>query len=72
MRPVLHGDRVLASVVGVDARGRREGKVKEVLERAHSTIVGRFLEESGVALVVPDETRIDRTGSAGRISPWLA
>ncbi len=57
MRPVLHGDRVLASVVGVDARGRREGKVKEVLERAH-TIVGRFLEESGVALVVPDETRI--------------
>ncbi len=60
MRPVLHGDRVLASVVGVDRRGRREGKVKEVLERAHETIVGRFVEESGVALVVPDETRISQ------------
>ncbi len=60
MRPVLHGDRVLASVVGVDHRGRREGKVKEVLERAHETIVGRFVEESGVALVVPDETRISQ------------
>jgi ribonuclease R len=60
MRPVLHGDRVMASVVGVDNRGRREGKVKEVLERAHETIVGRFVEESGVALVVPDETRISQ------------
>ena len=60
MRPVLHGDRVLASVVGVDHRGRREGKVKEVLERAHDTIVGRFVEESGVALVVPDEARISQ------------
>ena len=60
MRPVLHGDRVLASVVGVDHRGRREGRVKEVLERAHETIVCRFVEESGVALVVPDETRISQ------------
>jgi ribonuclease R len=60
MRPVLHGDRVLASVVGVDHRGRKEGKVKEVLERAHDTIVGRFVEESGVALVVPDEARISQ------------
>ncbi|MEE4173118.1 MAG: ribonuclease R [Xanthomonadales bacterium] len=60
MRPVLHGDRVMASVVGVDHRGRKEGKVKEVLERAHETIVGRFVEESGVALVVPDEARISQ------------
>ncbi|KAA9133104.1 ribonuclease R [Marinihelvus fidelis] len=60
MRSVLHGDRVLASVIGVDHRGRREGKVKEVLERANQTVVGRFVEESGVALVVPDETRISQ------------
>jgi len=60
MRPVLHGDRILASVVGVDRRGRKEGKVKEVLERAHESIVGRFVEESGVALVVPDESRISQ------------
>jgi len=60
MRSVLHGDRVLASVVGVDARGRREGAVTEILERAHERIVGRFVEESGIALVVPDDPRINQ------------
>jgi ribonuclease R len=58
MRRVLHGDRVLAGVVGVDSRGRREGVITEVLEREHATIVGRFVRESGVALVVPDDPRI--------------
>jgi ribonuclease R len=58
MRSVLHGDRVLASVIGVDARGRREGAVREVLERAHQRVVGRFVEESGIARVVPDDPRI--------------
>jgi ribonuclease R len=58
MKSVLHGDRVLASVIGVDSRGRREGAVREILERAHERIVGRFVEESGIALVVPDDPRI--------------
>jgi ribonuclease R len=60
MRSVLHGDHVLASVIGVDARGRREGAVTEILERAHERIVGRFVEESGIALVVPDDPRINQ------------
>jgi ribonuclease R len=60
MRSVLHGDRVLASVIGVDARGRREGAVREVLERAHQRVVGHFVEESGIALVVPDDARINQ------------
>ena len=60
MRSVLHGDRVLASVIGVDRQGRKEGRVKEVLEHANETVVGRFVEESGIALVVPDETRINQ------------
>jgi ribonuclease R len=60
MRSVLHGDRVLASVIGLDARGRREGAVREILERAHSRVVGRFVEESGIALVVPDDPRISQ------------
>jgi ribonuclease R len=59
MRSVLNGDRVLASVVGVDRRGRKEGVIREVLERANETIVGRFVEESGIALVVPDNPRIN-------------
>jgi len=58
MRLVLHGDRVLASVTRVDRRGRREGAVAEVLERANDTVVGRFQVESGIAFVVPDEPRI--------------
>jgi len=58
MRSVLHGDRVLASVIGLDARGRREGAIREILERAHEKIVGRFVEESGIALVVPDDPRM--------------
>ncbi len=58
MRQVLHGDRVLAAVVGVDQRGRKEGAIHEVLERAHTSIVGRFVEESGVALVVPDNPKV--------------
>jgi len=60
MRSVLHGDRVLASVIGVDTRGRREGAIREILERAHEKIVGRFVEESGIALVVPDDPRINQ------------
>ncbi len=60
MRSVLHGDRVLASVIGLDARGRREGAIREILERAHEKIVGRFVVESGIALVVPDDPRINQ------------
>jgi len=58
MRSVMNGDKVLASVIGVDRRGRKEGVVREVLERANEQIVGRFVEESGIALVVPDNPRI--------------
>ena len=60
MRSVLHGDRVLASVIGIDSRGRKEGAVREVLERAHQRVVGHFVEESGIALVVPDDSRINQ------------
>ncbi len=34
MQKVLHGDRVMARISGVDRRGRPEGKIVEVLERA--------------------------------------
>lgn len=59
MRQVMHGDRVLASVVGTDHRGRKEGAIREVLERVHESIVGRFIEESGVAFVLPDNPKIN-------------
>jgi ribonuclease R len=58
MRKVLHGDRVLASVVGVDRRGRRQGAIVEVLERRSPRLVGRVIEENGLVLVKPDDRRL--------------
>ncbi len=58
MHAVMHGDRVLVRVVGVDRRGRREGALVEVLERAHHEIVGRFIKEGGVGFVESSNKRI--------------
>ncbi len=58
MRKVMHGDRVHASVINVDHRGRLEGAIVEVLERSNSHLVGRYFEESGIGFVAPDEKRI--------------
>ena len=58
MRKVWHGDRVVTQVSGMDRRGRREGAVIEILERAYSSVVGRLHIEKGVAFVVPDNKRI--------------
>ena len=58
MRMLLHGDRAVVRLVGVDHRGRREGAVVDVLERAHTQVVGRLYLEAGVGFVVPDNKRI--------------
>ncbi len=60
MREVLHGDRVMVRIAGMDRRGRPEGKVVEVLERANTRIVGRVVVENGVTLVVPENRRISQ------------
>ncbi len=60
MRKVTHGDRVLASVTGVDRQGRREGAIVEVLERRLNRLLGRYTEEAGIAYIVPDDKRIQR------------
>ena len=60
MRKLLHGDRAVARVIGVDYRGRREGAVVEVIERNTETVVGRFREERGVCFVTPDNKRINQ------------
>lgn len=58
MRTVLHGDRAVVRVVGVDARGRKEGAVVEVLERANRNVVGRLHIEMGLGFVQPDNKRL--------------
>ena len=58
MRKVLHGDRVLLNLVGVDNRGRKQGAIAEVLERRAARLVGRIVVENGVVLVTPDDRRL--------------
>ena len=58
MRKVLHGDRVLGSVVGADRRGRKQGAIAEVLERRSTRLVGRIVVQDGVTVVVPDDKRL--------------
>ncbi len=58
MRGLLHGDRIIARIVGIDKRGRKEGAMVEILQRANQLVVGRYFEEKGVAFVVPQNKRI--------------
>jgi len=70
MQKVLHGDRVLARVVGTDRRGRAEGTIVEVKERANTHVIGRLLNENGVWVVAPEDKRIGQdilvSGSPGK------
>ena len=60
MHKVLHGDVVLARVTGVDRRGRLEGSIVDVLERAARKVVGRLFVEQGVAFVIAENKRISQ------------
>ena len=60
MQKVFDGDRTLVATVGADAKGRREGKVVEVLERAVSVLPGRYMEESGIGFLMPYNTRVSQ------------
>ena len=57
MRAVLHKDRVRIRVVRHDRKGRPEGRVLEIVERANDLIIGRLLLESGIWIVVPEDKR---------------
>lgn len=58
MRSVMHGDRAVVRVVGLDQRGRKEGALVEVLERANHKVVGRLYIETGLGFVQPDNKRL--------------
>ena len=58
LRKALHGDRVLASISGVDRRGRREGAIVEVLEHRLTRLTGRYSERARIGMVVPDDRRV--------------
>jgi ribonuclease R len=60
MDKVLHGDQAIARVVGMDRKGRPEGKIVEVTGRANSRLVGRVFQEHGVSYVVAENRRISQ------------
>ena len=60
MEKVLHGDRAIGRVIGVDRKGRPEGKIVEVIERANTRVVGRVYCEHGVWFAVAENQRISQ------------
>ncbi len=58
MLKVLHGDRVLVRITGTGRNGKPEGSIVEVTERRTNKLVGRFISERGVPVVVPEDQRI--------------
>lgn len=71
MNPLLHNDRAMVRIAGIDKKGRREGSVVEILERNTHQIVGRLYKEDGFIYVVPDNKNIAQTvlvqkGGAGK------
>src|SRR5436189_1170595 len=58
----MHGDRVVVRISRnqpyARAKGRQEGRVIRILERAHNTIVGTLQHSRNFHYVVPDDPRI--------------
>jgi ribonuclease R len=54
----MHGDRVLARIERRRADGRAEGRVVQILEREHRTVVGLFRYGPHGNFVLPYDTRI--------------
>lgn len=61
MDQLMHNDRAVVRVSGIDKKGRREGAVVEVLERNTHQVVGRLYKERGFVYVVPDNKNIAQT-----------
>ena len=60
MSQVMHGDRAMVRISGLDRRGRPEGKLIEVLERRTQKLVGRVVHSTGVTIVAAEDKRINQ------------
>ena len=60
MSQVMHGDRAMVRMSGLDRRGRPEGKIVEVLERRTQKLVGRVIRSSGVTIVAAEDKHINQ------------
>lgn len=60
MSQVMHGDRAMVRMSGLDRRGRPEGKIVEVLERRTQNLVGRVIRTAGVTIVAAEDKRVNQ------------
>lgn len=60
MRSLMHSDRVLVNIIGLDYRGRREGTLVEILSRGTQQIVGKYIVKQNVAFIEPDNRRFSQ------------
>jgi len=60
MHTVLHGDRAVARIAGLDRRGRQEGAIVEVIQRGNPLIVGRLIADAGIYYLIPNNRRISQ------------
>jgi ribonuclease R len=58
MKELMHNDRAVVRISGLDRKGRREAAVVEVLERNTHQVVGRLFSEKGFYFVVADNKKI--------------
>ena len=61
MRGLMHGDIITVRPAGTDRRGRREGQVLDIVERAQKQVVGRFYIERGIAILEPEDKRLSQS-----------
>ncbi len=60
MSKVFDGDRVLVRPSEGSQRNKKEAIILEVLERAHTTLVGRYFTKNSIGFVVPENTKINQ------------
>ena len=69
----MHGDRVVARISRDEPhrriKGRREGRVIRILERAHDTIVGTLQRSRNFYYVVPDDPRFVHDVYVASVAP---
>jgi ribonuclease R len=59
LNDAMHGDRVVARIERIKEGGRVEGRIIRILERANTSIVGRYdRDEDGMGFVVPFDRRV--------------
>ena len=59
LREAMHGDRVVVRIERYREDGRAEGQIVQVLERAATTVVGRYaVDANGLGFVTPFDRRL--------------